>query len=161
MKKLDKTSIAQRDEISGRFSTAFDELNQAVQAFNDKMGEAWARVTAALDEYNSTLDEAWGGLNGVEPLLTAYNEVIADANAWKADIAQEIQDYIDERSDKWREGEVCARYEAWKEPYDEELQEIEIERPEDLELEEPDSLDWGGVDEAQEALDSLPEELEQ
>jgi hypothetical protein len=160
MKKLDKATIAARDEINTRLQDKFGDLEKAVDDFNDKVSQAWAKVAEAVEYFNTELDEAWG--NTLQPALEEYNEAVADANAWKQEVAGDIQAYIDERSDKWREGEACGRYEAWREPYDDEISSAEFERPDDLDLgDEPDQFDVSDVENASELLEQLPEEVEQ
>src|SRR5262245_40000831 len=117
MKKLDKTTIAERDTLEIRLREEQEDLQSAINFYNDKMSEAWAKVSAAIDEYNSALDDAWGGANGLEQDISAYNDAIGSCNEWKQGVAQEIQDYMDERSEKWQESEAAGRYSSWKDEY--------------------------------------------
>ena len=129
MKKLDKVILAQRDEIAGRLRDRFTDLESAVEEFNTQMDEAWAKLETAIG---------------------SYNEVVGDANSWKTDVAGQIQEYIDGKSEKWQEGEAAQRYEAWKSPFDEQIDAVELEKPDNLESD---------VEDAAEALEQLPEEL--
>jgi hypothetical protein len=158
MKKLDKTTLAERDQIAESLRTRIMDLESSIEGFNTKIAEAWAKVSAAIDEYNTTLDDEWG--NGLEGVLSDYNDAVGSANEWKQGVAQQIQDYMDERSEKWQEGEAAQRYQSWKEAFDEDLPTADIERPEDLALEEPDELSIEDLDDAAELLEQLPQELE-
>jgi hypothetical protein len=127
MTKLDKAAIAERDAVCSQLRDASEALEKALETFN------------------TTLDEAWGA---VESALSAYNEVVSDANAWREDIAADMQSYFDERSEKWQQSEKGTGYEAWKQQYDEELQTVELEKPDPLELD---------IEDAAEYLEQLPE----
>jgi hypothetical protein len=80
----------------------------------------------------------------------AYNEAVADANAWLGEIASEIDDYISERSEKWQDSERGQAYRAWHEVFTAELEDVELDEPDVLELETGDQV---------EALD-CPEEVD-
>jgi hypothetical protein len=130
MKAVGKADLKERDEIVERLRSRRRDLDEAIAKFND----------AALD--------AWGKVDGCRE---AYNEAIGDANSWKAEVAGDIQEFIDGRSDKWRESDKGSAYEAWREAYEDETESVEIDQPEDLSLDE---------DDAAENLERLPEEVE-
>ena len=132
MTKLTKTDIALRDEVANRLQ--------------DKYGE----LTAAIEAYNNAIQELWGP---VEVAMNEYNEAIGDANAWKTDRAQEMQEYIDERSEKWQESDKASEYETWKSQYEEDFEQVELEAPE--------GLSDGDVEDYSQLLWELPEGVSQ
>jgi len=157
VKKLSKDTLAGRDEITERLRSRFMDLEAAVEGFNTAMAEPWAAVEAAIEAYNSKLDDEWG--SGLGPMIEDYNAAVADATQWKQEVAQSIQDYMDERSEKWQEGEAAQRYSAWRDEYDGDVSTFDVERPDDISIEEPEEIAFD-LDDAAELLEQLPEELE-
>jgi len=157
MKKLSKETLKRRDEIAEKLRSRGADLEATVEGFNTKVGEAWTKLETALEEYNSVLESEWNG--GLEGVLSDYNEAVGEANEWKQEVAQEIQDWMDERSDKWQESPAAEKYQTWKEPFEEEFQTAELERPENVEVEEPGELTLDDVEDVAELLGGLPEEL--
>lgn len=88
MKKLSKSDIARRAEIA------------------TKLAEA---LSAVEDEHN-VLQEA---MNAYNAKVADYNEALAEANGFVEDIANEIQSYMDDRSEKWHEGDTGEMYATW------------------------------------------------
>jgi len=114
MKKLDKQTINERDALQVRLQSLQEALEQAIEAYNEAIGgELWVKVEQARD---------------------AYNEAIDEANAWRESVANEIQSYIDGRSEKWLEGDKGQEYRAWCESYEETIERVELEQPEGLGL---------------------------
>lgn len=130
MKALTKKDMTERDAIASRLQDRQADLTQAIEEFTLAVETAWGAVEVAQDQ---------------------LNEAIHDANEWRHAIAAEIGEYIDERSDKWRESDKGSAYELWRERYEGEFNEVEIDKPE---LPDPD------LDEFAEELWQLPEELE-
>ena len=158
MKKLDKATIAGRDEIVERLQSRYADLEQAVAAFNDRTGEAWNAVQAAVEEYNAKLDDEWG--SGLAPEIEAYNSAVDDANIWKQQVVADIQAYMDDRSEKWQESEAAERYTAWRDEYDGSVPTFDAERPEDLGIEQPEEVAFDVEDDAGNALEELSEGLD-
>ena len=88
MKNLSKADYARRDEIIGE-----------LQAIETEVEAAFADLQVAVATYNQR--------------VAAYNEVVAEGTGWVEDIASTIEAYMDERSDKWREGERGGAYQSW------------------------------------------------
>jgi len=130
MKAITKKDTAERDAIASRLQDRQADLTQAIEEFTLAVEAAWDAVETAQDH---------------------LNEAINDANEWRHAIAAEIGEYIDERSDKWRESDKGSAYELWREQYEGEFNEVNIDKPE---LPDPD------LDEFAEELWQLPEELE-
>jgi uncharacterized coiled-coil DUF342 family protein len=129
VKTLTKDHKKQREELISKLDNARGELNSAITDFNNAVESAKEPVT-----------EAW----------TAYNEIVQEANALLEELASDAQNYFDERSEKWQEGDAGEQYNQWIEQFQEEICEIdEIDFP--SELEEPD------LDEAIDKLENLVE----
>jgi len=130
MKKLDKETIAERDSICSRLRDAFDKAN------------------AAIEELNAAIIEKW---DEVEEAVSSYNEAVSEADSWKESVASDIQSYMDDRSEKWQEGDKAQAYTSWKEAFEDTFDAFEIEQPNGL-----DPIDEGLA----ELLEQLPEEVE-
>jgi hypothetical protein len=131
MTKLCKEDLSRRDELVSRLRETFTALDMAVDKFNTAMAEAW---------------------EGVEEALTAHNEAITDANSLKAEITEEMQDYYDDRTEKWQESDKGQAFQSWKETWEEEFSEAELEKPEDLDISQLE--DYGEI------LEQLSEEIQ-
>lgn len=131
MKALTKE---QRKDWEGRLETLnekFTALADAVAAYNEAVAKAWDGIAAAQTEYNAAVENA----------VEFRDQVVSD-----------IDDYVDEKSDKWKEGEKADNYQTWKDAWEgAEIPESELEQPDDLEME---------VEDAGESLSQLPTEVE-
>lgn len=157
MTKIDKFQKATKEEIEVKFQNAFEDLDEAVDKYNEGLGEAWAKVEEACGEYNDAIEELW---EPVEAAQQSYNEVISEANSLRQEIAGEIEEYMGERSEKWQESEKAAQYETWKERFSEDWDEIDLTKPDGLEFDEPEKLDLD-IENHAELTGQLPESLEE
>jgi len=119
-------------------------------ALIEQLNAAHAALTEAVNDYNADIEEAW---SKVDDAQNVYNAALSEAQEWVNDISAQIDDYIGERTDKWREGEKGEAYNNWKSEYDTTLAESDLSQPDEL------SLD--GVENAADTLDQLPTEVEQ
>ena len=120
MNKLSKEQLTARDTLCEALRTSHAALTEALEAFNNVMDQAWP---------------------GAEEALADYNHLVAQANAWLGEIAGEMQEYMDERSEKWQESERGQAYDGWRQEFEDELEEIELERPKELTLETDDQAE--------------------
>lgn len=111
MKKLTKEQIAERDDLQ------------------QKLGGAYTALETAIDAFNAAVDKAW---DDVEKAQTEYNQLIYDANQWQLQIVESIQEFIDDHSEKWQEGDKGQSYVAWKEEFDAEFSGVDLEKPDEL-----------------------------
>lgn len=156
MKKLDKDTLATRAEIVARLQSQSSDLESAVAGFNTAMEAPFQAILDAIEAYNDALDEAWG--NGLGPVIEIYNGTVADANQWKQDAVQAIQDYMDERSEKWQESDAAGRYSEWRDAFDHDFDTFDEDRPDDLSIDQPDEINFE-IDDVGELMEQLPEEL--
>jgi hypothetical protein len=112
--RLAKADMLRRDRIAEALTKAEDELEEAVTAFND-----------ALEAARTTLQEK----------VDAMNEALGEARTFTEEIASDARTEYDDKSDKWREGErgeaACSYVETW-EGLENELSEVEIDVPNDI-----------------------------
>jgi hypothetical protein len=129
MKKLSAKDIKRRNEISSTLQNRAKDLETAIIEFNKSVETSWREVEHALADYNSEVEEA---------------------EKFREDIYTEQQEYFEEKSENWQQGERGEEYSSWMESWrDAQFSTIEIDEP--VELEIPD------MDHAQE-LDSLDEQ---
>ncbi len=122
------------------------EQSAKVSQHVETLRAAADKVTAEVSNYNSARATAWKPL---EEAVAAYNAAVIDANAMMEGIAADQQSYIDERSEKWQEGDAGQVYQEWMQAWEGSLEELDIDEPD--ELEEPDMN-------AADALEELPDE---
>ena len=114
--KLTKADIAARDMIAAGLRARYAELE------------------SVLDEFNSARLSAW---SSIEAAQNAYNDELEFAREWLALRMEEIEDFVQGKSEKWAEGERAASVEAFKSEFESvDLEEIQIPQPDDLTLDE-------------------------
>ena len=116
--KLDKQEIARRDGLVTDLTEARSKLEDAISTYNDAM---------------SKLQDP---LNDV---LKTYNEALEAARGFAEDIASQADGDIDDKSDKWREGDKGQEATEWKDAWERAaLDDLEITFPEDLSIDDAD-----------------------
>ena len=130
MTKLSKKDLTLKQEHANKLTETYEKLDAAVSTFNAAMEEAWEKVQEALDEHNTAIESA---------------------NEWRGDIAQQMQDYYDNRSEKWQESDKGSEYEQWKSEWEESFDQVEMEKP--------DEPDFDAEDYAAIINDNLREEV--
>lgn len=127
MKKLSKDQLKRKAETLAALQAAQGELSDAINAANTVIGMEAAKL---------------------EPLVAKYNEAVEKVEEFRAEIAQELTDHFDEKSEKWQEGDAGSSYSSWKGEWESlSAEQIEIAAP--SEIEEPDWID--------EVFDGLPD----
>lgn len=135
MKKLSKQQLKLRNELSIRLSSAWDDLQSVADLEEGKVRDDAAVIAA----------------------IRAYNEVVDDANSFREMIAGDIQEYFDDRSEAWQQGEKGEAYSSWIEQWENGFPEIDLDSEAGKELQ---YFDWSNLDNVQEMLDELPEEVD-
>jgi chromosome segregation ATPase len=98
----------------------------------DGVRTAHAELETAIGTYNEALTEEKGK---VQEKLDALNAKIHEVKEWTVDLASDMQNYHDEKSERWQEGENGQNYSSWKDGYENlDTDDVEIEFPEDLEV---------------------------
>lgn len=109
MKRLSKIQLKRHEELSGKLSSAKEDLDDAITSFNEKV------ELLHNDLLQSKVD--------------AFNEAIRQANEFTEEIHSEQEDYESERSDNWRDGDAGSAYQDWMSQWEMELEELELEPP--------------------------------
>jgi hypothetical protein len=118
MQRLSKDQKTQRDKLVEALNTRGNVVNDAWEAFE----QAYGALVDAIDEYNG---------------------VVQDVVTYRDEIAQEMEDYYEERSERWQEGDAGQAYTNWMEAWTEvELDELEqVELPDEPEMPHADLID--------------------
>lgn len=131
--KLDKQELARSAKLQEELAEARGKLEDEVSAFNAAVEEAKAPVVAALETYNAVVEEARG---------------------FAEDIANAADGEIDDKSDKWREGERGQAASEWKDAWESaEFDAVEIEFPEELAIPDEEIDHDGRLEQLPEAAD--------
>ena len=127
--KLSKKESADRTSFSGELNEAWEELAAAVSKYNDTVSEAKVEVEAAVEKFNG---------------------LVTNVKEFTDGVAQRASDEFDDKSEKWQEGERGEAASSWKDEWENfGLEEIDVNWPDDLDIDQPD-MD----------LEALPEEAE-
>jgi hypothetical protein len=106
-----------------------------------------ARLTAAADEVSSILDEMdlirTHAESEFERLIGELSTPMEEARGLLEDAANAAEEYYDERSEKWMEGDTGTAYAEWKETLRGLADDAgtDIEAPQIAEIERPDWVD--------------------
>jgi DNA repair exonuclease SbcCD ATPase subunit len=81
-------------------------------------------ASAAIEAAASELNEAIG----------KFNEALDDARALRDEVAGDIQDYIDDKSERWQEGDTGREWSAWKDA----IEGIDLDDVDEVDVDVPD-----------------------
>lgn len=90
--KLDKSDLKRKQELVDQSQELFTALETAIEAFNE-----------TLEAAKETLIEA----------VTAYNEKLSEFKEFTDDIASQGDDALQEKSEKWQEGDRGSSAQEW------------------------------------------------
>lgn len=120
MTKLSKVQKERQAELVRKLNVKASAVESAIDRFNDRE-ELKRRVVESLDEYMSAL---------------------AESRAFREEIADSLEAYKNERSEKWQESEAGSDYESWIDSWrDCELDDIDFEFPEQMGIPELDAAE--------------------
>jgi hypothetical protein len=118
MKKLSKEDEDMHSGLVRELSNARDAVEEAVEAFNANMRREYELVADAAEK---------------------YDQAAAAADAFREQVASDIENYYDDKSEGWQEGEAGQQYRLWLEEWaDLEVLSLEIDSPEPLDAPEFD-----------------------
>lgn len=115
MDKLSKEQQTQVAALSSRWVTARRELESAQE-------EAEAQIKDIQGKLNERVSD--------------LNSIIEEANALREEIASAAQEYFDGKNERWQESDAGQEYDAWRDEWDNSLDEIE-----EIYLEGPQRID--------------------
>jgi len=72
-------------------------------------------------EYEDLRGKVETQLAELNTAIIAFNEVRQAFEDFRDGVYGEVESFIDDKSDKWREGETGAAHEAWKDEWSEEI----------------------------------------
>jgi len=115
------------------------KLTQAEAKRRDELVEALQKAQGELDDAVSEYNEKSQEIRGpVEEAVSAYNAVVEEAHDFAEDVASDGDTAFDEKSEKWQEGERGEAARSWIDEWQNaDFNEIEINWPDDLEIEAP------------------------
>lgn len=138
MKRLSKEQKQTHEEILKRLTDAKEALSDAITERNASLKEKHDAAMQAIEEYNNLITES---VDALESLQNDYNEAREAAQDFMDEVGNSIQDYIDERSEKWQEGDKGQEYVQWKEAWDEQLDDLDIIFPDEIEVREFEEIE--------------------
>ena len=71
-----------------------------------------AKLAVAVEMENLTPHMA-----KVNDAIDAYNEILSEAKGFAEDISRQQEEYYDERSDAWQDGDKGQEYQSWQEEW--------------------------------------------
>jgi DNA repair exonuclease SbcCD ATPase subunit len=162
MRKLSKKVLKKIEEAQEAVTEAAQGLKDAIEEIKEDGESKLDTVREAIDEFNSWLEEARD--SDLSEAFEAYKEAITDGRDVMEEIASEAENYYDDKSEKWQEGEKGEAYGEWRdrlreladefdEPDCPELEFSDIECPDSFEFEVSDEIKDGD-----ELFDDIPEE---
>jgi hypothetical protein len=120
MKTLDKDIIERRDELIGDLAKVETELANVIE-----------RCNGMLDDIRSEVGE----------VVEHYNALVEDARRLRDDAQAAVQGFLDQKSEKWKEGERGQLYATWVSNLESlDLADIEVDLPEEIERPSCDAL---------------------
>lgn len=120
-------------------------------ALTDRASKAHNYLTDAIQTYNGALSEAYGDL---KIALDKYEDERAALETEIANLANDLRERFDAKSEKWQESEVGQAAATFVETWEESasaLETFEVDEP--TEIDEPESID--------DLIDALPEESDE
>ena len=94
-----------------------DEIIKCQAAYAD----AWSAVN---DEHERVTEEVAKLVDSLDEKIGKLNVVIGTLNELRQGVADSIQEFIDDKSDNWREGERGTAYGEWQEAWGNEIEEV-------------------------------------
>jgi methyl-accepting chemotaxis protein len=95
-------------------------LSQDQLAIRDDLSK---RLREIADEIKEAVDDA-------NTVIDKYNQILADVEEFRGEVVGEMETYIDDNSEKWRDSEAGSNYQDWKSRFEmldlTELHQIEV-----------------------------------
>jgi ElaB/YqjD/DUF883 family membrane-anchored ribosome-binding protein len=116
---LNPTQVAMKTEFMSVLEEVETKLKTAITKYNEEVEPLRTQVNAALDD---------------------YNDVIQKLREFCEDIANEADDEILVKGEKWQNSDKGQQALNWKEEWEQaDFEELEIDFPDDLDVEVPDN----------------------
>lgn len=125
--KLNKTESTRKAELLGALQAQQSALEDALRLYNEEASTAFGKLEAAKID---------------------FNEAVEAARSFAEDIASERREDYDGHSEKWQEGDNGTAAGEWVTSWEEaELDDLELEEPEELTLETPQTEAFEALEE--------------
>lgn len=125
--KLNKTESARKNELLVALQLKQSALEDALRVYNEEASTAFGKLEAAKVSYNEALDEA---------------------RSFAQDIASEQREDYDDHSEKWQEGDNGTSAQEWISQWEDvDLDDLELEEPEEITLETPQTEAFEALEE--------------
>lgn len=89
-----------------------NKLTKAQEATKDdlvkRLNEAKAEVEKAFGVVVNYMD------NELASAVAAYNDIVGEVEGFRDELVGDMENYYDERSEKWQEGDAGSSYQEWK-----------------------------------------------
>jgi polyhydroxyalkanoate synthesis regulator phasin len=124
MNKLSKKQLEQRDHFDSRIHDHFDELEAAISTFNEKVAALHAEL--------------------IVPEVEKLNVTLGEAKEFVDELHSDAENYYNERSEKWQEGDKGQEYNTWFENMSnvgESIEEVEVPEPTEITLDDLIDMD--------------------
>lgn len=93
----------------------------------DKLSEAGQELQAAVNAYNEKCEAEF---NAVKEAINDYQAVVGEARSFAEEVAGDIGSYMEEKSEKWLESDRGSAYQQWQSEWENiELEDVDIDEP--------------------------------
>ena len=101
-----------------------------------------------VKEIGCEMDKVMELASQLSVAIDTYNEKVEQANEWAQEVASELRQYYDDRSEAWQDGDNGSRFDEWVNAF------------EDFVIDGLDGIDTAPMEEAMETFTDLPLNLE-
>jgi len=164
MRKLSKKNLKSIEDAQRAVNDASETLRSAIQEIKDEGEGKLSAVSDAVEEFNSWLQEAKD--NDLDEAFTTYQDAMTDGRDLMEELANDADNYFDDKSEKWQEGEKGEAYGEWRDRLREIADEFdEPECPEiEFDFECPEFFDFDAdpddIKNGDDLFEDIPEEPE-
>lgn len=128
--KLSKAQKTSRDEIVSKLREQEEKLDEVISEFNAAVEAKWDEIVA--------------------PVLAKHKEALDEAREFCEQIADDIQNFYDDKSEKWQEGDRGQAVEDMRS----EWESVDLDEPT---IEPPSEVEKPGITHSA-SIEELPEE---
>lgn len=113
MKKLTKAQAVIKADLVERADAEFMALDAAISAYNAAVALAYAELA---------------------PKVASYNAYMQECAEWRDEVKQDLEEYVENRSEKWQESDTATAYSNWLGELQIDFDTVEIDEPEEVEF---------------------------
>lgn len=120
MKKLSEQQIKEQEIYIVKIKELQEKLTEEIDRFNKQVSDMWQRKVGRAAE--------------------KLNETLRDADSFREQVHAEMEEYFEERSEKWQTSEEGEKFSAWLDSWEALIDEVELEEP--VPIDPPDMMDF-------------------